>query len=102
MITKAIPISSANAATIAMMMTLFELVVDSVAVVVVVAVVCVGVVACAPSVSSLSEPLPLRLLADIAAGALAPASVRASSAHRHSDAARLREDPKYRRDTRRA
>jgi hypothetical protein len=101
-ITNAIPISNANAATSAMTIVDFELVVDSVDVVAAVAVVWVGVV-CAPSVSSLSAPLPVRLeAADIAAGALAPANARARIAQAQSDTARWRAWWRWRSDTRRA
>jgi len=69
-------------------MTVLELVVGSV-VVVLVAVVRVGVV-WPPSVSSLSAPFGVRLAADIATGAFAPAKASARTAHRKSDAARRR------------
>jgi len=82
------------------MMTVLELVV-SVAVVVVAAVVWVGVV-CAPSVNSVSAPLPLRLAADVATGALRPANASARTAHRQSDAARWRDDWTGSLNTRRA
>ncbi len=84
-ITKAIPTSSATAATSASRTTLleFELEVVPVSVVAVVAVV-VGVVSCPPCVSSLNALPPPTAVADIAGVASADESANAPRTQRHA------------------